>query len=339
MFRFLRLAPAASILTFALLAAGGCRTPGSEEQPSGSTSTSTSGEGGSGAAGGGGGDGGGGGKAPPEQLKVLNWNTQNFFDDVNNSSAPNETVVSTATYQAQRAAVGAVLRQLDPDVVILQEVENLEILAALNETELGGAYAHQALIEGNDTRGINIGALSKVPFDDVVSNRDDSFVQSGTNGPSYRFARDAVELHLTHGGRHVVLIGVHFISKSSASNDDKRLAEAQHTRGIADEITTADPTAAIAILGDYNDLPESPSVKAIEGSGSSAYQDTAMLVPSVDRWSYDYQGQLELVDHQIVNPVLRSMLVEGSPQILHSATAEEASDHAPIMATYSLSAP
>ncbi|AKT42533.1 uncharacterized protein CMC5_067600 [Chondromyces crocatus] len=291
--------------------------------------------------GGGGGDGGSGATGPvvTEPLKVLNWNTQNFFDDQKNSNASAEIVVSTTNYRAQRAAVGAVLRQLDPDVAVLQEVENLRILRELNEDELGGAYPHHALIPSNDIRGINIGTLSKVPIDRTVSHKDDMFTKVGTNGPNYRFARDAVEVHITHAGRHVVLLGVHFISKASQSNEDKREAEAQRARAIADEIAAADPTAAIAVLGDYNDLPESPTVRAVEGSGSGAFENIGMLVPSADRWTYNYQGTLEKVDHQIVNPILRGMLQPDSPRILHSGEVDDASDHAPVMATYTVSAP
>jgi exonuclease III len=64
-----------------------------------------------------------------------------------------------------------------------------------------------------------------------------------------------------------------------------------------------------------------------------------MLAPSSERWTYNYNGTLELVDHQMVNPALRAMLVEGSVSIPHGGAISAASDHAPILATYSVSAP
>lgn len=337
MCRFLLNGRIAPLLALTLLTAGACRIEVGDNPPTGSTSST--GNAGSGGIGEGGGGGSGGFVLTGEPLKVVTWNTRNFFDNQDNSTAVGEDVLTPAQYQAKKSAVGAVLRELDADVVVLQEVENLGILQALNDQELGGAYVDQRLVDSNDPRGIDIGALSKIPFDDVVSHLNDTFVKEGTNGPTYTYARDALELHLTHGGQRVVLIGVHFRSKGAPDDPDKRLAEAQHTRAIADEIAAADPTAAIAVLGDFNDLPGSPPVLAIQGSGEAVYDDVAMLAPQEDRWTYDYNGALELVDHQMADPVLRARLDPASVTILHGQMVEDASDHAPIMATYLLSAP
>lgn len=333
------LAPLAPLLALALLAAGACRVEDGTTPPTGSTSTGNAGSGGIGE--GGSGSGGSGGFVlTGEPLKVLTWNARNFFDNQDNSTATGEEVVTLAQYQQKRAAVGAVLRDRDADVVVLQEIENLGILQDLNEQELAGAYPYAALVDSPDPRGIDVGALSKIPFDDVVSHVNDTFTKEGTNGPVYTFARDALELHLTYAGQKVVLIGVHFRSKGPPDDPDKRLAEAQYTRTIADGIAAADPTAGIAVLGDFNDLPGSPPVLAIQGgSGEALYDDVAMLAPQEDRWTYDFNGSLELVDHQMANPVLRARLDPASVTILHGPMVEDASDHAPIMATYLLSAP
>ncbi len=53
-----------------------------------------------------------------------------------------------------------------------------------------------------------------------------------------------------------------------------------------------------------------------------------------DRWTYDYQGKLELIDYQIVNPVLAPMVDPQSVTIRHTATVDNASDHSPVVTTY-----
>jgi predicted extracellular nuclease len=327
--------PSASLVIAALLAvAAGCRAgDGTAGSTMSSGSTGTAGTGGSGAGGSGGG--------PPagEPLRVLNWNARNFFNDIDDSTADGEEVVSAAEYQAKREAVADVLRALAPDVAVLQEIENLGVLEALNTMHLEGAYPHAALVDSADPRGIDVAALSKIPFDNVVSHLGDMFTKVGTNGPTYTFARDALELHLTVNGRHVVLIGVHFRSKGPPDDPDKRLAEAQHTRAIADGIAAADPTAAIAILGDFNDLPGSPPVNAVAGAGETAFDDVAMLLPSASRWTFNFNGSLELVDHQMANSLLRGMLDESAVEIPHGPEIDAASDHAPIVATYRISRP
>ncbi|MCC6553423.1 MAG: endonuclease/exonuclease/phosphatase family protein [Polyangiaceae bacterium] len=317
----------------ALIAAAGCRTDETTTSSTGGTTSSGTG--------GGGGQGGGGegGSAPGTALRVMNWNTRNFFNDVDDSTADGEVVLTPAQYDAKRKAVGAVIKALDPDIAVLQEVENIGVLDELDELELDGAYPNRALVESTDPRGIDIGAISKIPFDSVVSHKDDQFTKVGTQGPIYTFARDAIEFHVSQNGRHVILIGVHYRSKGPPDDPDKRLAEAQRSRAIADELAAADPTAAITILGDFNDVPGSPPVVAVQGSGEAAFEDAADQVASAGRWTYDFNGSLELVDHQMMNPVLRSMLQPASVKIPHDATIDAAGDHAPILAVYGITPP
>jgi len=303
--------------------------PGCADVPTprdnGSTSNSNSSSGG----------GGGSGGAPndPLPLNVLNWNVHNLENDKDDSGAPGETVVSSAEYITHRKAVGVVLNELDADVVVLTEVENIAVLNDLNTTELGGKYVASSLIDGNDYRGVDIGVLSKYPIDSVVSHKDDAFPLNGTAGPNYYFSRDCPEIHIQFNGRKMVFLGAHFKAKS---NDDpvKRLAEAQHTRAIANTLAKQDPTRAIIILGDFNDTPNSAPYLAVVGEGPSQYTDATLSIPMADRWSYNFQGKLELIDYQVVNPVLAPMLDVPSVKIHHSANVDDASDHSPVFATY-----
>jgi endonuclease/exonuclease/phosphatase family metal-dependent hydrolase len=282
------------------------------------------------------GSGAGGGTAEPESIRLVNWNTRNFLNDVFDSDAPQEETRTTAAYQAQRVAVGEVLEALDPDVVVFAEVENQAVLDDLADTELGGAYPGRAVSDGNDPRGINVAALSRVPFDAVVSHAGDKFPVQGTTGPLYGYARDCLELHLTWNGRQVILLAVHFKAKSDSdpTQADKRLAEAQNTRALADALAVEHPEAVIAILGDYNDLPGSPPVEAVAGAEPSLFTDVAAQAPENDRWTFEFQGALELIDHQMVNGRFLGMLEPGSVVIEHGAAVSDASDHAPVSATY-----
>jgi endonuclease/exonuclease/phosphatase family metal-dependent hydrolase len=115
---------------------------------------------------------------------------------------------------------------------------------------------------------------------------------------------------------------------------DKRLAEAQHTRAIADAIVAANPEAGVIILGDFNDTPGSPPYDATVGSAPDAYYDVTVDLAAGERWSYDFMGTLELVDQQMANPLMADRLNPASVRILHGPEVESASDHSPIVATY-----
>jgi len=312
----------------ALATAAGCGQEGRVRENASST-----GDGGAGAGGSGAGGVGGGAPKDPQTVKVFNWNVHNFLNDKDDTPLAGEIVVTTAEYTTHRSAIGKVIAAEDPDIAVMAEVENVETLTDLVMTELGGQYPNIALVDGNDPRGIDIGIISKLPIDKVVTHKDDSFPLYGTAGPKYQFSRDCPEYHLTVNGRKVVLLGAHLKAKS---NDDpqKRLAEAQRTRVIADALAKEDPSRAILVLGDFNDTPDSPPYLAVIGKDPTKYTNAPALLPLTDRYSFVFQGKYELIDQQMSNPLLAEMLDPTTVKIRHTTDVYAASDHDPVMATY-----
>jgi predicted extracellular nuclease len=318
---------AATVLSAALVLAG-CGQEGRAGTSSATAGSAAAGSGGSSSASGTGTGGGSPG------LKILNWNTHNTFNDKDDSDSPDETVISTQEYADHRAALVAVLQALDPDIAVLQEIENMAVLQDINQ-DLGGAYATAVLFDTNDLRGIDTGVLTKVVPDETKSHQTDTLPSLTMPGQSYSYVRDAVEVSVSYQGQRVVLLGVHYRSKGPPDDADRRLAEAAHTRAIADGISATDPSAGIVILGDYNDLPGSPPLTATEGMDPDRYIDAAdFVMPPEDQWTYNYQGNLELIDHQMANPVLAARLDKQSVVIRHGSDVSLAGDHAPMMATY-----
>ncbi len=60
-----------------------------------------------------------------------------------------------------------------PDVLGLQEIENLDAVRRFNEGYLGGEYPYALLIDGWDPRNIDVAVLSKLPILEVRSHIDD----------------------------------------------------------------------------------------------------------------------------------------------------------------------
>ena len=318
------------------IAAAGCGQQVSTSSSGGvgfGTASSASGSGGAG--GGAGGAGGAGGGELGKPLTLVDWNTHNFFDTTGQfgSDALNPT-----DYAVKRKTIGAALKQLAPDVAVLAEIETKAVLDDLNTNELGGMYPATTITSSKDVREIAI--LSKVPFDSVVSHLEDTFVLAGTNGPQYHYTRDCLEVHFTWNERKIIVLGVHFRSKVSPDDPDKRLAEAQHTRAIADDLAKQDPTASIVILGDFNDTTDSAPYAAVAGAMPSLFTDTAAEVPEDQRYTYVYKGTPQLIDHQMVNPVFGGMLDKKSVRLVHGVGVDDgsayASDHTPILGVYSV---
>lgn len=120
------------------------------------------------------------------------------------------------------------------DMICLQEIESLDALGAFEANYLyrmvGNGYPHKYLIEGNDTRGIDVAVMLRdhtstgEPID-FVSIRSHAAVTYGEMNlfspqlapqekPTDRiFRRDCLEIDLRVGGKPVTVYVVHFKSK------------------------------------------------------------------------------------------------------------------------------
>ena len=70
------------------------------------------------------------------------------------------------------------------------------------------------------------------------------------------------------------------------------------------------------------------------GADPDLYVNAPDSVPAADRWTFNFMGSLELVDHQMANPLIGAMLDPASVTIPHGADIDDASDHSPVLATY-----
>src|SRR5690606_40985880 len=68
-------------------------------------------------------------------------------------------------------SIARALRELQADVVVLQEVENEQVTAEL--AAASGTYPHHVTSRGNDPRGIDIAVLSRWPIVAVRSHRSE----------------------------------------------------------------------------------------------------------------------------------------------------------------------
>ena len=84
------------------------------------------------------------------------------------------------------------------DVLGVQEVEDIDTLKWFNREYLHGLYTHVVLVEGNDTRLIDVGLLSKLPVGAIVSWKEAPDPQI----PSERiFSRDLLQVEILDAAR------------------------------------------------------------------------------------------------------------------------------------------
>jgi endonuclease/exonuclease/phosphatase family metal-dependent hydrolase len=275
---------------------------------------------------------------PPQPVRVMTWNVHNFYNDKRDSlevKEADETITPTAEYQGKLDAVAGVISGAKPDVVIMQEVENLAVIDDLG-AKLGG-YPHRAITQGNDPRGIDVAVLSQLPIQIGPSHKEEFFKASTDPTQTFKFARDVLEVHLDVNGRHLALLGIHFKAEDGDPKSAvKRIAEAEQTRKIATGVSFADQNAAIVVLGDFNCTPGSDPMNALAGSAPLLFTSATEGMAAGERYSVTFGGTPQLYDDQICDPNAKGLLDPASVTILHDGAVNTASDHDPVVATYLL---
>lgn len=178
-----------------------------------------------------------------------------------------EPVEETATENTAR-----VISAVDADVLGVIEAEDRSTLRLFNEKVIRSvapdAYEHVMLIDGNDERGIDVGILTKKQYP-ILSIR--SFVDA-QDDKGRIFSRDCAEYQvgLPGGGSLFVLVN-HLKSKGygkQSDNDAKRLRQAKKVREIYDRHID-EGHELVAVIGDFNDTPDSDPLKPLLDSGST----------------------------------------------------------------------
>jgi endonuclease/exonuclease/phosphatase family metal-dependent hydrolase len=164
---------------------------------------------------------------------------------------------------------GRVIAEVDPDILILVEVEDRLTLerfyrqAVWPRLEAKGSAKHSIfmLVDGNDDRGIDIGLISRFPLVGMRSNVH-------TLGQSKRqlFSRDCIEFYVDLGKPNfLAILGNHFASKASDRTGKRRREQSQGVVGIVDELRARTPW--IVVAGDLNDHPAGGSLDPLLGHG------------------------------------------------------------------------
>jgi endonuclease/exonuclease/phosphatase family metal-dependent hydrolase len=152
-----------------------------------------------------------------------------------------------------------VMRDLDADVLGVIEAESriaLKNFSSILLEQVGAkSYPHVMVIDGNDDRGIDVGILTKGPWEiaGIRSHVDD-------DPGDQIFGRDCPEYTLaTKSGKRLIVLVNHFKSKGygkPAESNATRKAQAARVAKIVRSLKSRGEQQ-IAVVGDLNDTPDS----------------------------------------------------------------------------------
>ena len=126
-------------------------------------------------------------------------------------------------------------------------------------------------------------------------------------------SRKPLVAEYSYRGRPLFVIGVHFASKGGddplfgrwqqpeRSSEVQRLAQAREVRGFVDSLLAKDAAANVIVAGDVNDFEFSPVTDTLVGSGDTALRDLPRELAPQDRYTYNYQGNSQVLDHILLS--------------------------------------
>lgn len=270
------------------------------------------------------------------QIRIATYNVENLFGQG-----------SEAKSNAGLRALARMIRLVDADILLLQEVGSLHVLRHLNQ-RLDNPYPHVSLLPGNSNRSIHLGGLSRfpsvltshkeTPLYDRLGNRLRGFL-SETDAlaalkSDFYFQRDLLRVDCKIAGLPFAFYTVHLKSKWSApwadvGSDELREAEARSVTRLISEFRDEQPEAYILLMGDFNDTGSSDAMVPIRQLNFVDPHKVWFQAMGRNPTTY-WPKRRRRIDRIYVSPETADLVVQGS-QVIHAGEmAKQASDHYPV---------
>jgi predicted extracellular nuclease len=153
----------------------------------------------------------------------------------------------------------------------------------------------------------------------------------------------------TYQGQTLFVIANHLIAKAGDDplfgrhqppvevTKPERLQQAQVVHDFVQSILAVDESANVVVLGDMNDFQFSDPLGILTGAstGDEVLTDLVNNLPEAERYSYDFEGNSETLDHILTTQHLTEVTVL-QPMHVNAEFADQASDHDPMLALITL---
>lgn len=204
---------------------------------------------------------------------------------------------------------GRVIRDLNADILAVVEAEDRIALSHFSEQVLGTVggqpYDNIMLIDGNDSRGIDVGLMTRAGYD--IGAMRSHVAEGGPESPI--FSRDCPEYAVTTPGGEVIWVLInHFKSKgfgNPADNNRRRRAQAAAVAGYVARLQ-AEGFANIAVMGDLNDTPASAPLAPLFQAGLRDVSEHASFDTGIfpGKGTYDLGNDGDKIDYILLTPAL-----------------------------------
>ena len=244
--------------------------------------------------------------------------------------------------EAEKRALRTVIRGLNADVIVFQEMGDAAYLGELRRDlqSEGVVYAAAVVLDADDADR-RVAVLSKRPLKRVVQHTDLSFSYFGARE---KVKRGLLEVVLGTDAGEVTLFGLHLKSRFTDRADDPLSAvrRAGEATAVRDRVLQRFPTPGaekFVMLGDCNDDRASKPLTFLEARGRTVVAELLRATDSRgETWTHYYRKNetYSQVDHVLVSPALKASVVGGTARIYDGEGVRDASDHRPVVVTLEL---
>ncbi len=269
-----------------------------------------------------------------DTLRVATFNLENY--GMANRMSESGFRLNYPKSEAQKNAVRQVIRGLEADLLIVQEMGPQPFLDELcrDLAAEGIHWARAALAEAED-EARHLALFSRRPLVDLRIHRDLEFAYLGGRE---RVKRGMIEATVRAEAGPVTLFGVHLKSRLTERPDDpaasvRRAAEATAVRERIRSRVRSGEVGRFLLLGDCNDGRTSRTLAHLQKRGRT---EIARLLPAADSrgevWTHLFRREetYSRVDHVLVSPDLLPQVLGRQARIFDGEGVLLASDHRPV---------
>ncbi|NBW80387.1 hypothetical protein EBR21_01410, partial [bacterium] len=274
-------------------------------------------------------------------ITIATYNVENFWDDKSDNSGAQtydefkqdgSNWYSGKMYQVKAQHFAEAVRLAGaPDIVAMQEFESannagrsLEILKPYVES-MGYKYFALGQQNPNNPVAVTTAVMSKFPiskndrldFSMSASQFSSGSLANETLSSLNSSARDPQVVMIDVQGQPVRLYTAHWKSRrgDADSGDVMRMAIAELIKHDIDEQRSANPALDMLVMGDFNsDYNERPLQDGMNSTDDKNLMKSDLSsdkmfnlwfeLPSSERCSYMHSGELQCLDHMLVNSSL-----------------------------------
>jgi predicted extracellular nuclease len=249
--------------------------------------------------------------------------------------------------------VAAHLKTINADVLGLTEVGNTsEVKLLVDELKKQGLeYKYWKVCKSDDTgTGQHVAFLSKYELTDVIPsfpNRGLYFVESDQDEIDETGISKGMKATINFNGAPMHLFLFHLKSeRGGEDSDQRRLMQAEIARRVM--IPYLQKEEHVVVMGDLNSEKRHPALLTIRGFKDIEAElvqtgDTYYFEDYATRWTYNYKGQQEQIDHILLSLSLKNACKGNNPKqrqwgiktSILQTNNEAISDHNALMVTLS----